>query len=806
MSLAHHSGRREARAKAYNRLLAGQKGIIFTDASQDRRKSWVTVTVTSTEKLLTGAITGRDARLFRIPGACRSALELLPACGDVAGPGRRLLTRLNILEMEAYSFLQFAAKQFKDDLKMLERAAYVAHHVLLMPSLHDSRKQKNAGALCWMETEAGELNKFLNPFGVVLYEMREGSLDFTMTHNDPVTPCDPKAVVLFLATCWLLREHRCFSGISLNVSVVERFRPGQFQQHITFAKQFVTFHLIDVEGIKLSFTMCPLVLALDQTELLAHVTLDRILDMEVYRFLHFTEKQLKDEPEFLDRAAHVAHDVLKLPSLLDSCTQQNEGGARCRMVTEAEELNKFLKPFGVKFNELREGNLDLTMTHNDPVAPCDLKAVLLCLATLWFLREHRCFSGVRLNVLVLERFRPGQLLQHITFAKWVVPVHLIGVEGIELPFTMCSLILEMEAYCILQFTEKQFKEDLGMLERAAYVAHHVLLMPSLHDSGKQQNAGAHCWMETKAGELNKFLNTMGMELHELREGSLDFTMTHNDPVTPCDPKAVVLFLATCWFLREHRCFSGISLNVSVVERFRPGQFQQHITFAKQVVTFHLIDVKGIELLFTMCPLVLALDQTKLLAHVTIDRGELNKFLNTLGMELYELREGSLDFTMTHNDPVTPCDPKAVVLFLATCWFLREHRCFSVISLNVSMVERFRPGQFQQHITFAKQVVTFHLIDVKGIELLFTMCPLVMALDQTKLLAHVTLDRILDLEAYRFLHFAENQLKDEPEFLDRAPDVARDVLEMPSLLDSCTQQNEGGARCWMVTEAVTHSVT
>ncbi|KAH7971395.1 hypothetical protein HPB49_023329 [Dermacentor silvarum] len=105
-----------------------------------------------------------------------------------------------------------------------------------------------------------------------------------------------------------------------------------------------------------------------------------------------------------------------------------------------EDLNKFLKPFGVKFNELREGNLDLTMTHYDPVAPCDLKAVLLCLATLWFLREHRCFSGVSLNVLVLERFRPGQFLQHITFAKWVVTVHLMGVEGIELPFTMCSLV------------------------------------------------------------------------------------------------------------------------------------------------------------------------------------------------------------------------------------------------------------------------------------------------------------------------------------------------------------------------------
>ncbi|XP_049514184.1 uncharacterized protein LOC125941257 [Dermacentor silvarum] len=261
-----------------------------------------------------------------------------------------------------------------------------------------------------------------------------------MTHNDPVAPYDLKAVVLFLATCWFLREHRCFSGISLNVSVVERFRPGQFQQHITFAKQVVTFHLVDVEEIELLFTMCPLVLALDQTKLLAHVTIDRILDMEVYRFLHFTEKQLKNEPEFLDRAAHVTHDVLKMPSLLDSCTQQNEGGARCWMVTEAEELNKFLKPFGVKFNELREGSLDLTMTHNDPVAPYDLKAVVLCLATLWFLREHRCFSGVSLNVLVLEGFLPGQFLQHITFAKRVFTVHLMGVEGIELPFRMGPIL------------------------------------------------------------------------------------------------------------------------------------------------------------------------------------------------------------------------------------------------------------------------------------------------------------------------------------------------------------------------------
>lgn len=41
--------------QAYNRLMAGQKGVIFTDASKDRGKSWATVTVTTTEKLLTCA-------------------------------------------------------------------------------------------------------------------------------------------------------------------------------------------------------------------------------------------------------------------------------------------------------------------------------------------------------------------------------------------------------------------------------------------------------------------------------------------------------------------------------------------------------------------------------------------------------------------------------------------------------------------------------------------------------------------------------------------------------------------------------
>ncbi|XP_037582870.1 uncharacterized protein LOC119466429 [Dermacentor silvarum] len=238
--------------------------------------------------------------------------------------------------------------------------------------------------------------------------------------------------------------------------------------------------------------------------------------MEAYRFLQFAEKHFKDDLELLERAAHVTRGVFQMPSLLDSCTQKNEGGARCWMVTQA--------------------------------------------------------------------------------------------------------VLDMEAYRFLQFAEKHFKDDFELLERAAHVTRDVFQIPSLLNSCTQKNeGGARCWMVTQAEELNKFLNPFGMELNELREGSLDFVMTHSDPMAPNDPKAVVVFLATLWFLREHRCFSGISLNVSVLERFRPVQFLQHITFAKRVVTVNLIGVEGIELPFKVCPLVLVLEQTELLTHVTLDR-------------------------------------------------------------------------------------------------------------------------------------------------------------------------------------------
>ncbi|KAL1486075.1 hypothetical protein MTO96_009404 [Rhipicephalus appendiculatus] len=55
MNPAQHSGRREARAKAYEWLLAGQKGISFTDASKARGKIWATATVTTKDELLTCA-------------------------------------------------------------------------------------------------------------------------------------------------------------------------------------------------------------------------------------------------------------------------------------------------------------------------------------------------------------------------------------------------------------------------------------------------------------------------------------------------------------------------------------------------------------------------------------------------------------------------------------------------------------------------------------------------------------------------------------------------------------------------------
>ncbi|XP_054925328.2 uncharacterized protein [Dermacentor andersoni] len=183
--------------------------------------------------------------------------------------------------MEAYRFMQFAEEQFGDDVELLERAADVTRDAFQLPSLLDPCTQQNeGGSRCWMVTQAEELNKFLNPFGMECNELQEGSLDFAMAHNDAVAPDDPKAVVLFLFTLWFLREHRCFSGVSLHVSVLQRFRPVQFLRHVTFAKRVATVHLVGVEGIELPFDVCPLLVALEQTELLTHVTLDRVTLME----------------------------------------------------------------------------------------------------------------------------------------------------------------------------------------------------------------------------------------------------------------------------------------------------------------------------------------------------------------------------------------------------------------------------------------------------------------------------------------------------------------------------------------------
>ncbi|XP_070385143.1 NLR family CARD domain-containing protein 3-like [Dermacentor albipictus] len=164
------------------------------------------------------------------------------------------------------------------------------------------------------------------------------------------------------------------------------------------------------------------------------------MDVQVVRFWKFAEDQFEDDLELLERAAFVARDVLKVPFLLDPCTQRNEGGARCWMLTHAEELNELLNPFGIDFDELREGSLDFNMIHDDPMAPYDPRAAVLFLATLWFLREHRCFSGVRLNVSVLARFRPVQFMKLITFSKRIVTACLTGVEGVEIPFKVCPLV------------------------------------------------------------------------------------------------------------------------------------------------------------------------------------------------------------------------------------------------------------------------------------------------------------------------------------------------------------------------------
>ncbi|XP_075559963.1 uncharacterized protein LOC142591526 [Dermacentor variabilis] len=188
---------------------------------------------------------------------------------------------INVMDREVLRFLMFAEEQFEDALELLESAAFVARDLMKMPLLLDPCTQQNeGGSRCWMLTHAEKLNELLNPFGIDFDELREGSLDFNMIRDDPMAPYDPKAAVLFMATLWFLREHRCFSGVSLDVSVLERFHPVQFLQHITFSKRVVTAHLTGVEGIKLPLEACPLVLLLDQTELFTHVSLDRVTLME----------------------------------------------------------------------------------------------------------------------------------------------------------------------------------------------------------------------------------------------------------------------------------------------------------------------------------------------------------------------------------------------------------------------------------------------------------------------------------------------------------------------------------------------
>lgn len=55
MNPAYHGGRREARARALNRLLAKEEGAIFTDASMNDGTNRSTATVTTTKELLTCA-------------------------------------------------------------------------------------------------------------------------------------------------------------------------------------------------------------------------------------------------------------------------------------------------------------------------------------------------------------------------------------------------------------------------------------------------------------------------------------------------------------------------------------------------------------------------------------------------------------------------------------------------------------------------------------------------------------------------------------------------------------------------------
>ncbi|XP_065301981.1 uncharacterized protein [Dermacentor albipictus] len=298
--------------------------------------------------------------------------------------------------------------------------------------------------------------------------------------------------------------------------------------------------------------------------------------MEEYSFFQIAEKQFGDELELLERAAYVTRDVFQMSSLLDSFTQEHEGGARCWMVTQAVlDMVAYRIP---QFAEMQFGD-DLDLLE-------------------------------RAAHVTRDVFQMSSLLDSFTQKH----------EGGARCWMVTQAVLHMVAYRIQQFAEMLFGDDRELLERAAHVTRDVFQMSSLLDSFTQEHeGGARCWMVTQAEELNKFLNPFGMEFNELPEGSLDFAMAHNDPVAPDDPRAVVLFLFTLWFLREHRCFSGVSLDVSVLQRFRPVQFLRHVALAKRVATVHLVGVEGIELPFDVCPLLAALEQTELLTHVTLDR-------------------------------------------------------------------------------------------------------------------------------------------------------------------------------------------
>ncbi|KAK8763976.1 hypothetical protein V5799_033405 [Amblyomma americanum] len=85
------------------------------------------------------------------------------------------------------------------------------------------------------------------------------------------------------------------------------------------------------------------------------------------------------------------------------------------------------------------------------------------------------------------------------------------------------------------------------------------------------------------------------------------------------PRGILIFLVTLWFLREHRCISGVQLDVSMVARFHPLLFMKHLVISKRVVTVHLKGLDGLEVPFQVCPLLLALDDTERLTHVILDQ-------------------------------------------------------------------------------------------------------------------------------------------------------------------------------------------